>query len=508
MYLRKGRIKTWQPLLVLALFLSMLTFSERCFAVPMNNIQDTQPIYTPFGSDKFYTEKKGTEIRFHLSPFYQQTKSARDDTGKKVPIGDIYGPWNMFGVFFKADGANASTDGNPLPTGKTLANFTNLQKSYNELKRLRSEKDTTFANGTQTNLYRDKDFTSEAEFNPDIDTVGTYEAVPVRYEKMGVRGQLCFDFSFGLGLGVRMGLVNYRQIQEFSTNNDFKRIAGLPYTTAASGVTTDNPPLPVGDPGFDPSANLIAKNVLDGRARDMLASDLELDLSDVHETEAEDSHVYLFWRHAFRINDKDNYHVASIIPYFSVGIWLPTGEEKDQNRPFSIATGNDGFTGISLEGSLNFDFPKTIQVGLGGGFVFFNERDLVNQRVPSSLFQSGITPWKVNICKEPGMTWYVNASFKSDDFIKNLSFYFDYLYTEHLKDEVTLLEKNATRAKAFAPGVSMLQDQSQWKNQQFNIGFDYRIAPFLAIGVGAQAHISGIQVYRSTTLIGSIGMTF
>lgn len=505
------------------MIIGVMTFFLDCHAVPLYNIQDTQPFHTVKGSDKYYSARESSCIQLHLSPYHQHAKSGRNAMGGKVPIGDIYGKWNMFGVFFGPGGK---------PVGTTLANFPHLSASQTAIAALQTS--TT----PLTSIYTGINYTTDIPvpggtpvFDPIRDTVGTYESVYVRYERIGLRGQMSFDFKFGLGLGIRTGFADYKQKPEFNLTNDFRKLSGLSYFDIKEDETIDftkqKPPLPTvaqlpaGTPysgpaqasssapnAIDAGAQVILLNLMDDKSRNFIAKDLGLDLGEVRESKWEDSHLYLYWQYPFDLADKEGDFSCSIIPYISVGVWLPTGEERDQDKQFSIATGNDGFTMFTLDGALSFDFPKMLQTSFGAGLMFANKRELSNQRVPTDIYQTGIIPWKTSLHKHPGLTWYLNASFKADDFISTLSFYFDWLYTRHLKDSLTLRETDPVRNTAFSIGIPILERDSEWKNQQVNFGFNYKVTPFLAFGFGLQSYISGVRVYRTTTVMGTIDLTF
>ena len=86
--------------------------------------------------------------------------------------------------------------------------------------------------------------------------------------------------------------------------------------------------------------------------------------------------------------------------------------------------------------------------------------------------------------------------------MEHLSFYANYIFVRHERDRITL----KTASSVFLPGK--LEDRSVWEAQKFHFGFDYEVTPELAFGLSAQAPITGSQVYRTTTLMGTIRFTF
>ncbi len=205
--------------------------------------------------------------------------------------------------------------------------------------------------------------------------------------------------------------------------------------------------------------------------------------------------------------------VVTFAPYFSIGGWLPTGEKKDYEKFHSLPTGNNGHYCLTLEASLNFDFPGTIQLSVGGGALIADTHEYSVFRFPTNQYQEGFYPWTTSVKEEPGTVWYFNASFKAEKFMYDLSFYFDYVYTYHDKDEITIQEpsdgvNSITRRNAFEQMKPSYLDRTIWKDQQFNAGLGYRITDNLTLGCALQTHISGIRVFKNTTAMASIDLTF
>jgi len=204
--------------------------------------------------------------------------------------------------------------------------------------------------------------------------------------------------------------------------------------------------------------------------------------------------------------DRDDEHAATLIPYLSVGVWLPSGEKKDIDKAFTLPTGNDDFYGLTAEGAINVDFPDTMQLGFGGGVALYESKFLNNYRVPSSNNQYGIYPWKANIKKRPGAVWYVRASMKAEEFIEDFSFYVDFIHTQHLKDSITMRETDAARNAYFRPEA--LERDSKWRANVIHGGLNYHVSPGFEMGISFQAPISGSRVYKTTTILGTLSFIF
>jgi hypothetical protein len=499
--------------LLVALLLPLM--SVCCFATPLNNVFDTQPIYTVYGAERFFSEKDKGEIRFHISPFYQQTRTARDNNGKRVPAGDRRGQWNSFGMFFGSDAISPNTIAAypRLNTAQTSVMATTKYDAANIVDQWYH---------SQINKAPDLGLTGEDAFSKPYPapTTGTspnlvvnrdnyfaYVSQPINYEKIGVRGQLSFDFGFGLGVIVKGGVVDVKQapyVKQSPTSMIFNPTFISDYTVASGGTASQ----------LNKDAQALATNFLNQPTLTQISQELGIDLSTYHKTCPEDIHLQIYWNFPVDCFDNEEEVGMTFIPNISAGVWFPTGKKSDINQPFSVPTGNDGFYGITAECSLGFDFPilppgdQTLQVVALGGILVFNEKNEPVARVPSSDFQSGFIPWKTNIHRQPGLTWYMGGSLVAENFLDGLSIYTDFLYTQHVTDSIQLRETNAKRRAAFANGMPRFVRETAWKNQQVNVGFNYKLAEAIALGGAVQAHISGTRVYRSVTLLGGITVMF
>lgn len=465
-----------------ALTLSIIAIvSSSLNASPMLNPQDPMPIHTAYGTDKFFKNNDKTHFTLHVSPYFQHTSTANNGDltltakGSKVPAGNIDGQWNMAAIFFNK----------PTTTGQT--NLTNYNMAMQ-----------TLQSGPVTSAVG-KNLTDSALFdlaqNP-LDAVAVYKRVDVTYEKLGIRGQMSFDIGYGLGVAVKGGFANYKQIPVFTTDTILQTALGSAKTPTDATATT--PAAPTLSPD---AAKAIQTKVMSTTARNAIAKELGLDLSGQRDTDVEDVHVNAYWNFPFKIKEQDQ-HVMSVVPYLSVGCWLPLGKDRNTNKPFSISVGNDGFTGITADGSIALDFPGMFQLSGGGGISFYMPKNYASYRIPTNVAQVGLIPWTTPISRDPGPIWYANISLKAENFSPGFSGFFDFTYTEHLKDKITIKDPNSQRAALFLPAVA--EERSGWKAQQATAGFIYNITNNMALAVAVQGTIGGNRTYRPTTVLGSL----
>lgn len=491
-----------------ALLPLILMIVTTCSGTPLNNIFDTQPIYNTLGTDKFYTQRDHCEGRWYISPFYQHTGTVRNGCGRKTHAGDRLGQWNMFGLFF---GSDARPHGTDLQTDyPTIYNARQACSTVTNQPQLATP--SRYRGGV--NEGAQLDLTLENNFNPLNDTFA-YISRPAKYEKVGVRTQCNFDTKCGFGLSARAGIVDVKfKVKRIILEQQFQ-------SDISSGTGE------IQQDAKDLYAALFADNKLSA-----LSEELDLNFTSTYayrSTDAEDIHLQAYWHIPIELNDDAGDLAVVVVPYVAFGAWFPTGKKADLTDPFVVPTGNDGFYILTFEGSIAFDFPllpenqQTLQLCVGGGATTALDTHTRTARLPSTGrsdtdpviepssatdFQTGFYPWSTTIRHKPGTTWYFNASLKAGKFLGGLSFYGDYIYTQHLKDHVRIQEPYADRKASFESCLDRYKSDTTWKNQQFNVGFDYQVARALSLGGAVQWHLSGERVFNPTTILGSITFVF
>jgi len=475
----------------LVLSLVFLLISQVAVADPAVVYFDPGMTHEMYGVNRLPTEPVNWTFDLHLSPFYQHSTGARNKCGLKVPLGDRLGHWEMF----------------PLLWGDTSAapkefNETNYPNYYSL-----TEKILDLGDGTAA---------TEEGFEGDKDYDGDY-SVTVSYEKKGLRFEFDIAMKAGFGMTVKSGIVDYYQKPFFRNASTVQRGSTL------------------GDFVWDTLMTDTMRHAL-------LECELGLD-TDMYSTVAfEDTFVQLYWSQPFKCEDKKGDHIVTIHPYLGAGVWIPTGKKKDQGRAFSMPTGHDGFWGASLEVAINFEFPNTVLFNVGGSMTFFETKTQC-MRVPNHRYQAGVYPFKTNVSRRYGTGWNVNCSLHAYDIMDNLSVYFDYLYSKHEQDDIRILDCegcidcsgsescsggicgcsggscsggacsvgcsslcSTADTSAFLP--CKLEKDSLWKSHMIQLGFEYEVCNNLSFGVSGQTHISGMRVYKTHTIMGTIKLVF
>ncbi len=450
---------------------ALLVIGTQVTCGPVALFSDPAMTHNIWGSNPPAVRKDKITSNLYITPFYQtahDSTGARNKFGSRVPTGDRLGRWNMFGLFFNA------AEGAPLSKPFNATNYPTLFAANTAL--------------AATN----KDYTDESLFEADNDGDGKADdghySVPISYEKIGIRLGLMFTSGAGFGFAIKGGFAEYSQAPTFNDQ-----------TLSAN-----------------PDSDDIDENLMDPTKRREIARELgfKKDMRCFTSTAVEDTHAQIHWTYPLEFKDVYDAHIVSVIPYLAVGVWIPTGQERDQDIAFSLPMGNDGFTGFTVEGALNFEFQdltskaerQFLQFGGGVAATFFDTRDLEDYRVPTSTLQRGIFPWKTTVQRRLGTVWKLYATLKALMFIEGLSFYADYVYTRHTPDSFTIKDEDPTRAEIFTP--ELLEQDSIWRVQTVQAGFDYFITRNLSFGGGLQIQFSGRRAYRPTTLLGQVNFSF
>lgn len=443
-------------MITVLLCLAFLFVSQVTFADPAALYFDPGMMHEMYGVNRLPTEQEDWKFSLHLSPFYQHATGARDDRGKKVPIGDRLGKWAMLPILWG--------DMNAAPKAFTITNYATLYTlSYNS---------TNVGGGYSM---------SESGFEGDLDTDGDW-SVPIEYEKKGLRFELDASMMSGFGFTIKGGIVDYRQTPTFINASTI---------TAADNVYVHR---------------FLTETLMTQTTREaLLVTDLGYNLDPYETTAFEDTFFQFYWSNRFELEDKKGVHVATVSPYFGLGVWVPTGKKKDEDKAFSLPSGHDGFWGITLEGAINFEFPKTVLFNFGGSVTLFESKTQC-LRVPNHKYQSSFYPFKAKVRRTLGPSWNINCTMHANDILDGLSVYLEYLYSKHERDTITIKDCDDVRRNSFLP--QKLEQESIWRSQMVQLGFEYEMSPNLSFGACGQTHISGARVYKTHTIMGTMKFSF
>lgn len=492
-----AKVKCIRNVLVILVGVGAL-FQSMHAAYPTLMYHDPFPLYTVQGINDYAAMKsKGEEklrwFHWHVSPFDQHASGARNIKGRKVTHGDRLGHWNACGFFFGDDASptSAKLDFTQAYAAPPAANPQDATGSYPTL--------TAARNAISLAADENGAFTTEPGFafdsqNDDNNNNGFF-SVGTTYGRIGLRSVLYLEpskyFRFEMGFG----------FSEYKYSGTFNSL-----------LATEDPPA---------GSTELTQNLLNSTSLNKIANEVGIDLTRQRETVAEDLFIGIRLANTFTSNDDEGTPTVDLTPFLGVGFWVPTGTKSDPDKAFSLPGGNDGFFGYSFNAGLSLHILGMVHVSMRGAITAWTERELEGVRVPSSntimngdittfdipgSYQVGFFPWKTNMNRRPGLSWDFSLSLCARHIIGGLSFYADYIYGKHEQDKITLKETDRIRADAFRPVV--LEEKSFWKSQAFTVGASYEITPAVELGLAFQGHLSGQQVFKTETLLGTLKLSF
>lgn len=447
-----------------------ITTFDICYGLTSLLRSDPYPVYNSLDPHTFlYTRKKlrlkGYDIApwndhasISISPFGQNANYAKDIQGNYIQLGDINGRWDMF----------ALVDGS-LPAGKTLP--PSLITASNNL----------FPGGLGLNDPDMIDFNQQWGFF----------SFPMIYRKRGVRFEVDAMLAGDFGISIQSGLADVCQTL---TQDPLPRI--------------DLTPLSPDDPWRGnskcnvPVTRCNTEKYLMDQFK-IITEQIGLDAGNFHVFSVEETRLNLFWRHALPINqDEEEWPEFLLIPFAQVSGSISPGKEKNPNKAFGLAFGNNRHYSAGFNAGLNLDFYDTIEIGGDFGYTHFFRRGCMELRVPNSPCQQGIFPFSTSVSYQPGANWNFGGKISAYHFLDNLSMYFQYELVHHEKDKICVLNHDP----AYAPEV--LERASDWKVHLANVGFNYDCSPNIVLGFFWQAPLAQRRVYKSTTLMFTFNATF
>jgi hypothetical protein len=429
--------------------------------------------------------RRPERFRFSLSGFRQSADFGNDIHRNPVMLGDLLGPWNMLALLYP------EKDGN-----------TDIQ---------------TLLRNTLQLIATPDDVACFELINNPLNTDPTQQfgffSVPISYRKFGARFEA--EFGFGdFGLIVQGGVADLRQTATFldltctatglscPVRDCVPVVVDCPSSVSSTACITENCCIDV----FNCACKtLVIQNIMD--QVELVADTLGQSICNYHETGAEDTRLMLFWRRTFEINkDRPTWAFFTMTPFFVAGVNAPTGKKQKPSELFSLPNGNNGHWGIGFEGGFSINFLETIEVDFEIGFTEFLKKCHSNVPVPTSHFQNGIMPRKATLEVKPGTNWVFGATMAANNFLDRLSFYVQYLIITHGEDCIRVVSTNDPNINNI--DVCKLICDSKWYNQIVNVSFNYDISPNVALGFLWQAPVKRRNAYRSTTVLGSLVVTF
>ena len=411
-------------------------------------------------------EGNGIDERFFFSAamYGQKATTARDLQKNTSFIGDVHGRLNMVGLTYGT-----------LPKGVTQPTL--LQTAAQQTFQNNPLLGVSIANPTYSDLTQNFGFFTNAG----------------KYHKVGLRFQASVRPFQDLIFTVQAGIADLQQTTS---------LTGMTPLAQAANVYPANSPSPLVPAGFAADQSNVEQYFMEPAQQ--IFQQLGVTVGDIQQTGPEDVSFYAILRHNFPINqdaDPEEWAYFIFTPILQIGATAAAAKAASPYKLYDLSLGNNRHQSVNVAAGFSLDFAETLELDFFTGITHFFSRTYL-ARVPTSQLQSTLFPYTTNIISKPGQSWFISLGINAYHLIDNLSVYAQYLYMAHLKDKISLV----TPDSAFIP--SRLEQDSPFKIQVANFGFDYDLSPNFAIGLGYQWPLARRGAYKTNTVLLNLTLTF
>lgn len=133
-----------------------------------------------------------------------------------------------------------------------------------------------------------------------------------------------------------------------------------------------------------------------------------------------------------------NETIRNLHSYVYLGAQIPASKQRDEDKLFSLALGNNGHWGLPLGGGLEFMFnlPVSLKIGLGIDLLWLVAESRM-MRVKTDLTQTSLLLLnKAKVQVKPGLTWRFNWFVDGDHLWHGLGAHAGYEFIMHHNDEL------------------------------------------------------------------------
>ena len=480
-------------------------FSSRLGALSSLAKNDPYPVYSTVDpqdylflgekyriKDPVYAALLWDNVGLSLSPFGQNAECGKNIDCEKANLGDLTGRWGMIALMY-----------GPVPPGQTMAPA--LITALNNL----------FPGVAPGNANDPTKIDPASNFG--------FFSVPLKYRKRGLRMEVTGNLIGGFGINLQTGIVCMSQT-----------MTGLANLTDCVEFECQFDPEPI----TGEQVNKFLMNQIK-----TIAEEIKLNICDFSEISIEEVRINLYWRKAFELNNNGaNRKTASqraaeedideddliaeaeaqayrpydtgwphtiLFPFFEVSGSVSPGQPKDPdsggfNKQFALPFGNNGHSALGVTGGLAFDFVNSLELASSIGVTYFLKKNFDNFRLPTSIYQSGIYPFRTDVSVQPGINWQFTAKIGAHHFLDKLSVYFEYVQLEHKPDTVCL--RKCEDQDIFLPEA--YEKLTGFKVKLANTALNYDITPNISLGMLWQIPLSQMNAYRSSTVLFSFNANF
>lgn len=431
-------------------------------------------------------------LRLSFSVFRQSSKWGTNVDFVDVPLGDLEGRWNVLGLFYPESNGNTEIQ----------------QQLFAALDITQAEQDHCFSS-TGVDLANPDSIDARHEFG--------FFSVPIKYRKHGVRFELNAELHTDWMLQIQTGVSDIRQTVTFI---DLTCTAtGLscpvrdcvtpaecsdPLNTTPGACINENCCIDV----FDCACKKLVINKIMDQFECVITPTLGLNSRDFHKTAMEDTRVSVFLSHLWDVNTFRGPTWARFLftPFIAAQVNIPTGRKSCPRVLFDLPSGNDGYWGFGFTSGCTIDFLETVMIAVEAGMTKWNTRTVCDVPVATNCQQSGVFPRLADLRVTPGTNWNFNATLSAYHFLERLSFYAQFVLVDHSEDCIKLISTTASTPETLQ--LKKMRELSAWQSMFVNSAFNYDISPNIALGILWQAPVKRRNAYYSTTVLGSLVITY
>lgn len=446
---------------------------------PFTYLEDGKPIQHVRGSISYFRQAANRVGLSNQVPVYQ---SAAMSGSGDVEIGDVYGPWNVLGLFYPEKNGNTQIQTALLEACTGCANICGCGTA--------DCPDEPCITDDDMKIIRKY---IQCDQMQDPNGLFGGMSVPVLYRKYGARFLFEAGAVYGFGLRAECGLA---RVQQYPAFNDL--------TSKATPTTT-----------YPAADGLVISKYFMQQFDTAIAQTLDLNVDPYCSEGFDDSRFSLYYCHPFDANKgKDpSTHMPPLVftPYIIFECSPFTHRARPYSTLFSVPLGNDGHTAVGFTTGFTVNFLDMFTMGLDGSVTHFSEETHHNCPVPTSDLQVGVFPRKADLRVQPGKNFTFGATMSAEYFWFNFSAWVEFRMINHCRDGICILNMVnvpnlpiPTDYPISNIKLDLLREQSSWSSSFGNVGLTYDITDALSLGFFWQAPIRQRFAYRPTTLMGSI----
>jgi hypothetical protein len=192
-----------------------------------------------------------------------------------------------------------------------------------------------------------------------------------------------------------------------------------------------------------------------------------LDLGEWSDTGLGDLVVTLDWSNDY---PQEKQSLRNVELHAFLGLSTPTGRERDEDRAFSIALGNDGAWSLPFGLGIDLDFKYRIALGAEAQFeVIFDDTKV--RRIKTEEHQTEFLLFnKERVTKDHGLSWRFYLYLQGFRFWRGFSLKGAYEYAKHDSDRLT---PKSDRVSATVANGSRTLNEWNMHHFVFQLNYDF-----------------------------------